>query len=90
MGLDSKKFQKLVRDCLEIIPLDKKIEDIRLEYQSYVTDIHDAHIIAGAHAANVKYLITYNLKHFQIEKIKNNLRILTMTPAIFIQYLRSR
>lgn len=90
MNLDLDLFGQLAQNRLKIIPLTKKIDELKLEYQPYVTDINDAHIVAGAHAAGVKYLITYNLKHFQVEKIKNQLNILTMSPAQFLQYLRSR
>lgn len=90
MNLDLDLFGQLIQNRLKIIPLNKKIDELKLEYQPYVTDINDAHIVAGAHAAGVKYLVTYNLRHFQIEKIKNRLNILTMTPAQFLQYLRSR
>ncbi|MBI2326261.1 PIN domain-containing protein [Candidatus Collierbacteria bacterium] len=89
MSLDQDLFEQLIQNRLKIIPLNRKTEDLKLEYQTYVTDINDAHIVAGAHAADVRYLITYNLRHFQIEKIKNKLNILTLTPSQFIQYLRS-
>ena len=89
MGLESDLFEQLIQNRLKVVPLNKTIEDLKLEYQTFVTDINDAHIVAGAHAADVKYLITYNLRHFQIEKIKNKLNILTLTPSQFLQYLRS-
>jgi predicted nucleic acid-binding protein len=59
------------------------------DYQIYVTDPNDSHIIAGAVSAKTPYLLSYNLKHFKVEKIKNDLEILLMTPALFLQYMRS-
>lgn len=61
-----------------------------LKYSIYSTDVNDAHIIAGAHQAKVAFLITYNLKHYKIERIKQDLNIIIMTPGVFLQYLRSQ
>lgn len=54
-----------------------------------VLDPNDSHVVTGAISAKAAYLISYNLKHFRIENIKNDLKILCMTPALFLQYLRS-
>ena len=65
------------------------IEEVKNEYKEYVSDIHDAHIVSGAKEAKVRFLISYNLKDYNLEKIKQDLNILVMSPGQFIQYLRS-
>ncbi len=58
------------------------------KYSTYSIDPNDAHIVAGADQAKVRFLITYNLKHYKIDKIKRDLNIIIMTPGMFLQYLR--
>jgi predicted nucleic acid-binding protein len=89
MNIETQKLEKLVQKRFEFLKITKKPEVIKREYKNYVTDLNDAHIIAGAHAAKVKFLISYNLRHFKKDKIKENFDILLMTPALFLQYLRS-
>lgn len=59
------------------------------EYLPFVLDTDDAHIIAGAVAAEADFLITYNLRHYRIDKIRSELGIIIHTPGRFLQYLRS-
>lgn len=63
--------------------------ELQHKYAEYVLDNNDAHIVAGAEKSHARFLITYNTKHFKIDKIKEDLRILVVTPATFLQYLRS-
>ena len=58
-------------------------------YSKYTLDPNDRHIIAGAVSSGTKFLISYNLKHFQIEAIKRDLNLIVLTPAHFLQFLRS-
>jgi len=58
-------------------------------YSKYTIDPNDRHIIAGAVASGTKFLISYNLKHFKIESLKRDFNINTLTPAQFLQFLRS-
>ncbi|OGD87693.1 hypothetical protein A2936_02125 [Candidatus Uhrbacteria bacterium RIFCSPLOWO2_01_FULL_47_25] len=57
--------------------------------KDYVNDPHDQHVISGAVTAKARFLLTYNLKHFKVEKIKRDFNILVYQPAQFLQYLRS-
>ena len=57
--------------------------------KDYVTDRHDSHVVSGAVTAKTKFLLTYNLKHFKIDRIKRDYGILVYRPAQFLQYLRS-
>lgn len=88
LNIESKKLIDLVNKKLEILKINNSQEDIKQKYMDFVVDIHDAHIVAGAHLGQVKYLISYNLKHFKKDKIKDELDISIMTPALFLQYLR--
>lgn len=56
----------------------------------YVNDGEDAHIVSGAKSAKAKFLITYNSKHYKIDKIKQDFGITVLTPATFLQWLRSK
>ena len=89
LNLPIHELQLLFKNKLDIIHMKQTTQDAKKEYKEYVTDSNDAHIILGAKEAKVRFLITYNLKDFKIEKIKQNFNILVMTPGQFIQYLRS-
>ncbi len=56
---------------------------------SDVIDPNDAHILAGSKTAKAKFLVSYNIKHFMVDKIAEELKIVVLTPAKFLQYLRS-
>lgn len=90
MGIELEKLETLIKNRFEVFPLTKKLKGVKEEYIQYVTDVDDSHIVAGAHNAKVKYLISYNLKHFKKDKIKNELGLILLTPALFLQYLRSQ
>ncbi len=80
----SKLFQALKKCTL--IPLKSPQLDL---YSKYTSDPNDRHIIAGAVASRTRFLVSYNLKHFQIEAIKRDFDITVLTPAHFLQFLRS-
>jgi len=82
LGIKSPAVNKLINH-IKIVRLKKD------SGKNYVTDVNDSHIIAGAVTAKVRFLLSYNLKHFKIEKIKRDFNILVYRPAQFLQYLRS-
>lgn len=88
----SQKELKIVMSRLKISKSLPKLKVLTIKnvkkYSIYSIDPNDAHIIAGADQVNAKFLITYNLKHYKIDKIKQDLGIIIMTPGIFLQYLR--
>lgn len=90
LEISATKLEQVVRERCIVLPISRELSVLRQEYEKYVTDVHDAHIVAEADLSDAKYLISYNLKHFKTEKIKEDLDILAMTPALFLQYLRSR
>ncbi|MCR4277678.1 MAG: putative toxin-antitoxin system toxin component, PIN family [Candidatus Berkelbacteria bacterium] len=71
------------------VDLDMSKLKIQRRFTSFVNDKNDAHVIAGAIVAKAKFLLTYNQKHYNTDQIKNELGITVLTPALFLQYLRS-
>jgi predicted nucleic acid-binding protein len=89
LGIEKRDFTKLSQDVLEIVQLETSVVAREQIFQEYVLDINDAHIVHGAKEAEVRFLITYNLKDFKIERIKEDFNIIILTPGQFLQYLRS-
>ncbi len=89
LKLDQSAFDKLIKKDLKLVKLTISLPQIKKKYFEFVSDPNDAHIVAGAEATKGKFLISYNLKHFKIDKIKSDLGIILTTPARFLQYLRS-
>lgn len=89
MQLDALTLLKTVEQQLHVIHLKTSHSALKKSHAQFVADTNDSHIIAGAESSKSKFLITYNLKHFRVEKIKAELNIIVLTPANFLQYLRS-
>ena len=73
-----------------LVKLKDNIDVLKTKYGQFVFDYNDAHIVAGVKESSANFLVTYNLKHFKKDLIKQNLKAITLTPALFLQYLRSR
>lgn len=89
LGIQQDKLQKLIKKCLKVIPLKKELAEIKKDFKIYTIDLNDAHVIAGAESSKAKFLLTYNIRHFQRQKIRKDLKIIVFTPAQYLQYLRS-
>lgn len=89
LGLEKKQLDGLVKNQFSLVQLTSPLAQLKTQYRAYVTDMNDAHIVAGAVSAKVEYLITYNIKHFKADIIKADFGIIMTTPAFFLQYLRS-
>lgn len=89
LGIDKDKLQDLIKNKFKVIKLSVDLPKIKSDFQIYASDPDDAHIVAGAKQAKTKFLLTYNIKHFRREKIKDDLNIVVLTPAGYLQYLRS-
>lgn len=89
LGLSETKLNSLIIDKFSIVKLNQSLDEIKAEFSEYVLDINDAHIAAGAQKASVKFLISYNTKHFKADKLKEKYNIILSTPANLLQYLRS-
>ena len=89
LGLDSKKVKSMLSKCEEI-SLGSNVKSLEEKYTEYVNDLNDTHVVAGAVRAKARFLITYNIRDYNVEKIKRKLSVITLTPGEFIQYLRSQ
>ncbi len=78
-----------LKNRVTCVELNESIEELKEKYLSYTLDPYDCHIIAGAHAAKVSFLVTYNIKHFKIDNIKKDFDIVIITPGKLLQHLRS-
>ncbi len=90
LGIEERKLNTLIQKRLKVVVLKGTKREIEKKYQNYVLDQNDSHIVAGARQAKVKFLLSYNLRHFRKEKIKEDFKIILLTPASFLQYLRSQ
>lgn len=88
LNIDEKSLKEVIKK-FSIIELKNPLKKIKVDYEGYVKDSNDAHIVAGAQQASAKFIISYNQKDYNSDKIKENLNIIMMTPAKFLQYLRS-
>lgn len=88
LHLSLKDLQKLVQTRCNIMSIGES-KNVLKRMTEYTRDINDAHIVLGAGKAKVKFLVTYNMKHFRMEKILDDLGIIVLTPAFLLQYLRS-
>lgn len=83
-----------LNNLLEKKFLVTKIKNSRLEinkhYLRYVLDPNDAHIVAGIAVSKPRFFVSYNLRHFKIDKIKTDFKAIPLTPAQLLQYLRLR
>jgi predicted nucleic acid-binding protein len=89
LNLDKNQLTSLVKNRLKPIELKDSIMKIKKIFKSYVFDEDDAHIVAAAKRIKAKVILSYNLKHFNRQKIKDDLGIVVLTPAQYLQYLRS-
>ncbi len=89
LNIDKNLLIEVVNNRFQKVKLEKSNEKIKEQYGDYVLDINDAHIVAGANKGQVRFLITYNLRHYKLDKIKGDFGVIVLTPAQFLQYLRS-
>lgn len=83
------KLGRLLKNKLKVVKIELNKVEIINRFGDYTNDIKDIHIIAGAKTAKVKFLITFNMKDYKIEKIQQELGIKVINPGEFLQYLRS-
>lgn len=89
LKLSKTMLQRVLKTQCVMVLLDTKRRTMLRRMNEYTHDINDTHVVAGAKAAKVQFLVTYNTKHFQIEKIREELGITVLPPAFLLQYLRS-
>lgn len=85
LNLKLQDLVNLVRSKFKLVKL--KVE--KNKFQDYVFDPCDEHIVAGARQAKAKLILSYNVKDFNIIKLRADFKIIVKTPAQFLQHLRS-
>lgn len=89
LKINQGSLKNLIKKQFDVIKLTQELTEIKEEFANYTSDINDSHIVAGAKKAKAKFLLTYNLRHYNRLKIKADLGIIVLTPAQYLQYLRS-
>lgn len=89
LNIENEELTQLVKARFTIVKLNKRLSEIKSDYKKYTFDENDAHIVAGGVASKAKFLITYNIKDFKVDSIKQDFGIICMRPAQILQYLRS-
>ena len=74
LNLDKDQLIDLVRKRLKIVKFIKKSGKIKKDFRDYVFDEDDAHIVAGTRKAKAKLILSYNIKDFNISKLKDDFR----------------
>ena len=88
LDLDMTALENMITKRLSVTKLTA-LSELREKYLPYVSDPHDAHVVAGTVASKASFLLTYNVKHFNTNIIKRDFDVITLTPAQYMQYLRS-
>lgn len=89
LRLASDKLHNVIDERFSTIEIDMSYEEAQLQFAKYTRDVDDAHIVAGAKEANVAFLVSYNVRHFEAEKLAQDFQITLLIPGLFLQYLRS-
>lgn len=89
LGLVKSVAETRFKSCTQV-DLDTSIEKIKKDYGKFVSDAKDAHIIAGAVAAEADFLVSYNLRHFKLNLIKQEWDIIGLRPGSLLQFLRGK
>ena len=90
LNIDKTRLKNLIRNRFEQVDLNESIKKLKNKFKDYILDEDDAHIVAGAIEAKVKFLTSYNIKDFKIDRIKQDFNIIVITPANYLQYVRGR
>lgn len=90
LNLDLDRLNSLIEKKFRVIEVKISHLGIKRLYLKYVLDPNDDHIVAGIAAAKPTFFVSYNLRHFKIDKIKTDFKAISLTPAKLLQYLRLR
>ena len=88
LNIDKRETKRIFKN-IRATPLNLTKKEVFEEYKKFVFDEKDSHVVAGANRAKSRFLLTHNLKHYQVDKIKAEFGILVLKPGNFLQYLRS-
>ena len=82
--IEEKLWMKFKNKTLKVNPVNIK------KFYPYVFDKKDAYILAAAVCGKACFLVTYNLRNYFIEKIKEDFDILVFNPGYLIQFCRQQ
>lgn len=89
LHLDRESLKDVIDSQFTTVTISLGDKLVKTQFAGYVRDPDDAHVVAGAKEANASFLVSYNIRDFDTEKIREDLHITLMTPGLFMQYLRS-
>ena len=89
LGIEVELLNIVIAKRLNSVKVDSSYAKVQREFADYVRDPHDAHIVAGAKEAKAAFLVSYNIRHFVPEKLREDFQLILLTPGLFLQYLRS-
>lgn len=89
LEIDRDERHSLIQKRLKVVRLTSDLAKIKKDFQDYTSDPNDAHIVAGATNAKAKFLLTYNIRDFNKQKMNEDFNITILTPSQYLQYLRS-
>lgn len=88
LDLNSTKLTN-IQKSFKSTTLPRGVTQQNQKYNKYVKDANDSHIVAGAVNSGSQFIITYNTKHYQLNKLKTDFDIIVLTPGQYLQYQRS-
>ena len=89
LNLSQARLKKLIKEKMRTVKLSGDLDKVKKKFKDYASDPNDVHIVAGAAKAKAKFLLTYNVRDFNRQKINEDFSIVVLTPAQYLQYLRS-
>jgi len=89
LNIELERLHTVTATRLCSINIELPYEKVQRQFAAYVRDPHDAHIIAGAKEAKAAFLVSYNIRHFVPEKLREDFQLILLAPGLFLQYLRS-
>lgn len=89
LNLNKVSLQSILKENVYVTKLKIDNKKAKNKFKKYVNDLEDSHIVAGAVGSKANFILTFNLKHFNINEIKEKFKINILTPGNFLQYLRS-
>ncbi|HUD06325.1 MAG TPA: putative toxin-antitoxin system toxin component, PIN family [Candidatus Saccharimonadales bacterium] len=89
LHLQQEVLHNVIKNQLTSVKIDQTYKKVQIRFADYVRDPDDAHVAAGAMEAKASFLVSYNVRHFNAEKLRQDFQIILLTPGLFLQYLRS-
>ncbi|GEM_PF-641236 len=90
LDLDLKTLKTLLEKKFRTVKTGIVKPEINQRFSKYVLDPNDAHIVAGIATSKPSFFVSYNSRHFITDKVKADLKAISLTPAQLLQYLRLR